>query len=107
MIGTNFYFDPEASGLAVFLGPTETKLMELAWARGELTVKKALALWVEKPRPAYTTVMTVMKRLHDKGLLARTRLGRSFVYQATMTREAFLSDRIAKLQTCLGRFRQP
>jgi predicted transcriptional regulator len=29
---------------------------------------------------AYTTVMTVMARLHDKGVLSRQRSGRSFAY---------------------------
>ncbi|MBI1758696.1 MAG: BlaI/MecI/CopY family transcriptional regulator [Actinobacteria bacterium] len=31
---------------------------------------------------AYTTVTTVMTRLHDRGLLARQRSGRAFVYTA-------------------------
>jgi predicted transcriptional regulator len=31
-------------------------------------------------RLAYTTVMTVMARLHDRGLLARQRAGRAFAY---------------------------
>lgn len=31
---------------------------------------------------AYTTVMTVMARLHDRGLLARRRAGRAFAYTA-------------------------
>jgi predicted transcriptional regulator len=31
---------------------------------------------------AYTTVMTVMARLHDRGLLARKRAGRAFAYTA-------------------------
>ncbi len=31
---------------------------------------------------AYTTVMTVMARLHDRGLLARRRVGRAFAYTA-------------------------
>jgi predicted transcriptional regulator len=31
---------------------------------------------------AYTTVMTVMARLHDRGLLTRTRVGRAFAYTA-------------------------
>jgi predicted transcriptional regulator len=31
---------------------------------------------------AYTTVMTVLARLHDRGLLARKRTGRAFAYTA-------------------------
>jgi predicted transcriptional regulator len=35
-----------------------------------------------KARLAYTTVMTVMTRLADKGILERTRDGRSYRYEA-------------------------
>jgi predicted transcriptional regulator len=30
---------------------------------------------------AYTTIMTVLTRLHDKGCVERTRVGRAFVYR--------------------------
>jgi len=36
-----------------------------------------------KPKLAYTTVMTVMARLADKGILSRRREGRGYVYEAT------------------------
>ena len=37
---------------------------------------------------AYTTLMTTMERLHRKGILARERAGRAFVYEARFSREA-------------------
>ena len=37
---------------------------------------------------AYTTLMTTMERLHRKGMLARERAGRAFVYEARFSREA-------------------
>ena len=40
---------------------------------------------------AYTTVMTVMVRLADKGLLERQTDGRMYRYWAAATREEFLS----------------
>ena len=36
---------------------------------------------------AYTTVMTTMDRLFKKGLLARRKVGRAFVYRAAATRD--------------------
>ena len=44
---------------------------------------------VRAPRPAvaYTTVMTTMDRLFKKGLLARRKVGRAFVYAAAATRD--------------------
>ena len=36
---------------------------------------------------AYTTVMSTMDNLHTKGWLARTREGKAYRYQPTLTRE--------------------
>lgn len=39
-------------------------------------------------RPAYTTVMTTLARLHDKGALDRVRVGRAFHYSLAAPRGA-------------------
>lgn len=90
----NFYFNPHGRGLAVFLGPTEAQLMELAWERESLTVKWAMFLLGDDDERAYTTIMTVLNRLTEKGLLHRKKVGRCFAYSATMSREQFIKDRI-------------
>ncbi len=101
-MSNTFYFDPHASGLEVFLGPTEAKLMELAWKHGELSVKKALTFLGENKR-AYTTIMTVLARLAEKGILAREKDGRNFVYRPTVTREQFIKERVELVRGCLKR----
>jgi predicted transcriptional regulator len=101
MAGDSFYFDIRAEGTAVFLGPTETRLMELAWRQPSLTVKSALSHLGPKSGLAYTTVMTVLNHLVDKGLLTRSRDGRNFVYQAVIDRTAFIRSRITEIRACL------
>ncbi len=105
MSNGSFYFDPSCDGLAVFLGPTEARLMEIAWAHGAVTVKKALFYLGDNgsSRQAYTTIMTILARLAEKGLLERAKNGRSFVYQPGVTKEAFIADRVAKVRACLER----
>ena len=95
------YFDPGGEGLQVFVGSSEAVLMELAWAKGELTVKKALYHWPRRPRPAYTTVMTVLTRLVDKGWMSRTKQGRSFRYRIEIERQTFLKERLSLVVGCL------
>jgi predicted transcriptional regulator len=97
----SFYFDPSGKGLTVFLGPTEARLLELTWEHGPLTVKKAVFLWKESPKPAYTTVMTVLARLAEKGLLERVKQGKSYMYRPVFDRRGFLEDRLARVLTCL------
>jgi len=73
--------------------------MERVWKRGPLTVRD-LVDEIGRPRGlAYTTVMTVMVRLHAKGLLARERNGKTYVYRAVSTRaehRALLSRDLAR-----------
>jgi predicted transcriptional regulator len=61
--------------------------MERIWKRGPLTVRAVVDEVGRSRGLAYTTVMTVMVRLHTKGLLVRKREGKTYVYRAAFTRE--------------------
>lgn len=73
----------EQGRTAAGLGPLEAEVMGVLWRAGRpLPVREvAAALNAERTAMlAYTTVMTVMSRLAGKGILARSRAGRRFVY---------------------------
>lgn len=54
---------------------------------GEGTVREIhRALAASRPR-AYTTVMTIMDRLEQKGIVARRKVGRAFCYHARLSAE--------------------
>lgn len=101
MSSGSFHLDIEGHGLSVLLGPTEAKLMELAWANESLTVKSALYQMGDEGHRAYTTVMTVLNRLTDKRLLTRSRDGRNYIYRAASDRAAFVQERVDRIMTCL------
>jgi len=68
--------------------------MEQVWRQGEATVRDVLtALNSGSRERAYTTVMTIMSRLDDKGLLTRERQGKSDLYRPVMSREAYVDAR--------------
>jgi len=73
----------------------EAEIMEEVWRRGECSVREVLdALNARHDTPrAYTTVMTVMHRLVGKELLRRERHGRSDVFAAAITRDAYADAR--------------
>ena len=78
------------------LGPLEMRVLGLVERRGAATVGDVQAeLEREGEALAYTTVMTVLARLHEKGAIRRRREGRRFVYSATRSTEA-LKARIVK-----------
>lgn len=68
----------------------ETLVMEEVWRRGEATVRDVLTVLNRGAKErAYTTVMTIMSRLLRKGLLTRTRNGKSDLYRPVMSREEY------------------
>jgi predicted transcriptional regulator len=73
---------PSAEGL---VGPLEYDVMSVLWATGTANVPVVLervnASRREDKALAYTTVMTVLARLHEKGLLSRERRGRGYEYR--------------------------
>jgi predicted transcriptional regulator len=72
------------------LGSLELEVMHVMWQTGQATVKQ-LVDTINHRRPiAYTTVMTVMARLTDKGLLRRTKEGKRYCYRTTQTKEQYL-----------------
>jgi predicted transcriptional regulator len=67
------------------LGPLEAEVMEAVWKAGRPTSVRDVLQAVNEGRKqalAYTTVMTIMSRLAEKGILNRTQHGRSYLYEA-------------------------
>ena len=74
------------NGPNTFLGPLETAVMERLWKRRQATVRDVVEDLAKSRSLAYTTVMTIMTRLQAKGLLARERDGKTYVYRPALTR---------------------
>ena len=78
------------------LGPLEAEVMKILWsAEGPMTVRAVLERANRRRSEplAYTTVMTVMSRLADKGVLARRREGRGYAYEPTASDAAAIAVR--------------
>lgn len=71
------------------LGSLEAKVMQVAWADPQTHLQVRDVLERIDDELAYTTVMTVMARLHDKGLLRRRRQGRAWAYRAASSQDAY------------------
>jgi BlaI family penicillinase repressor len=64
------------------LAPLELDCMNALWPFGEATVRQIQeALRPTRPR-AYTTIMTILDRLAQKGIVQRRKSGRAWVYRA-------------------------
>jgi predicted transcriptional regulator len=65
--------------------------MRLLWAEKRSTVKKVHRLLTQQREIAYTTVMTTMSRLAEKGVLIRHREGLAYVYTPAISETEFVS----------------
>ena len=80
------------------LGELESEIMYIVWMNDQASVRFVL-LKLEKSRKiAYTTVMTVMARLYDKGILKR-KMDKSgaFIYIAVKDKKSFLANASEKI----------
>jgi predicted transcriptional regulator len=70
----------------------EAEVMDEVWGRDDEVavreVMEALNRRTKKPR-AYTTYMTILGRLHEKGLVKRRREGKTDLYRPVYTREEY------------------
>jgi predicted transcriptional regulator len=69
---------PTRSTLAV----QELALMKIVWRSGAVTVRDVYEILRRRRPVAYTTVMTMMNILEEKGYLKKTAEGRAFRYRA-------------------------
>ena len=89
------------------LGPLASAIVREVVQRGEASVADVVddLRRTQRRDHAYTTIMTVMGRLHEKGVLERERRGRQYVYRPAAP-ETELIDRLSgvAVEQVLDRF---
>ncbi len=83
----------DPSRATALLGPLEWRALEALWSRPDAVSVRDLT--PDFPDIAYTTLMTTLDRLYRKGVLAREKQGRAFLYRPRFTRAEFESTRAA------------
>lgn len=90
-LNMRFRFSPTKDGLVKVLGPLETEIMQIIWQDERSTVKKVHRKLSQQREIAYTTVMTTMSRLAEKGVLRRHREGLAYVYTPAISESDFVT----------------
>lgn len=82
------------------IGDLESEIMEIVWRqKTPIAVRDVTEKLQEKREIAYTTVMTVMGRLVEKGILTRKLHGISYIYEPTVTRDKFTANTVHRVFT--------
>lgn len=82
------------------LGELESEIMEIIWQQqAPIAVRDVTQKLQKKRKIAYTTVMTIMGRLLDKGLLTRKPEGLRYLYQPKVSQERFIEKSVHHIFT--------
>ncbi|WP_299932679.1 BlaI/MecI/CopY family transcriptional regulator [uncultured Nocardioides sp.] len=80
------------------LGQLETAVMQHLWSTGRpVSVRAMLEALTQERALAYTTVMTVMDNLHSKGLVAREKQGKAYLYTPVSSRDEHTAEMLQEV----------
>ncbi|MDX8153393.1 BlaI/MecI/CopY family transcriptional regulator [Patulibacter brassicae] len=77
-------------------GELQEQIMAALWRTGPGTVEHVREGLPTRHRSAYTTVQTVLNRLSERGLVSRSRQGRTMTYAATLSEAQYLSQSLER-----------
>ena len=81
------------------LTDSEHRIMEVLWNKGSATVAEVAEALAGKDGTAYTTILTMMGILHDKGYLACRKHGRAHIYTPRIDRGTAARRAVRQLLT--------
>jgi predicted transcriptional regulator len=65
----------------------ELRLMRVLWDRGSASVGSVVEALKERPKPAYNTVLTLLRILERKGYVTHRKAGRAFIFVPLLDKE--------------------
>jgi predicted transcriptional regulator len=87
------------------ISDAELEVLKVLWKHGPSTVRDVHERFSRrKPKRAYTTVLTLLTRLREKGFVASEKSGVALEFRAVVSREQLLRRRLGELadQICDG-----
>ena len=84
---------------SIILTRQELQIMKVVWERGAATVKEVCDAMSQKKVTAYTTILTLMGILEEKGALVHTRSGRAYVYKPLLSRQQATRNQVHDVLT--------
>ena len=83
------------------LGRLEAQIMNVVWKRGSATVHEVRDTLGRGRKPAYSTILTMMRKLEAKGFLEHGVQDRKYVYRAAIdqqrVRRSVIHDLVERL----------
>ena len=71
--------------------------MRVLWERGGASVGEVVEALKERPKPAYNTVLTLLRILEKKGYVTHRKDGRAFIFMPLLDKEHATRSALAAL----------
>jgi predicted transcriptional regulator len=84
---------------SIILTRQELQIMKVVWERGAASVKEVCDALSRRKATAYTTILTLMGILEEKGALTHTRIGRAYIYKAVLSRQQATRNQVHDVLT--------
>jgi predicted transcriptional regulator len=84
---------------SIILTRQELQIMKVVWDLGTATVKDVCGVISREKSTAYTTILTLMGILEEKGALCHVRSGRAYLYKPLLSRQQATRNHIHDLVT--------
>lgn len=91
--------------MASSISETELAVLKVLWEQGPCTVRQVSERLISLGRRwAYTTVLTLLQRLHEKNVVKIDRSGFAHVFEAAVSRDELVQSRLGELadELCEG-----
>ena len=76
------------------LSPAQREIMEIVWARGEISASEVREALSQKRDVARNTARTLLERMEVKGWLTHREVGRTYLYSAAQPRPAAIGQAV-------------
>lgn len=101
-------FKPHKIGYKKVLGDLEAEVMKTIWKANRATVRDVYEHLRLEKNLAYTTIMTIMSRLAEKGLLEKESQGNAYIYTPTVSESEFAKRVVSEvLDSLMEEFSEP
>lgn len=83
------------------LTENELEVIKILWEEAPLTVSRLRELIKRRPKPAYTSLLTLMQTMEKKGYIGHEKSGKAYAYLPILKRENFLTSEIKRIAMSL------
>ena len=79
--------------------PTENELsiLSIIWDKGPQTVREIHDSMADAKDVRYTTTLKIMQIMYEKGMLSRTKAGKTHIYEATVSKTSTQKNMVDRL----------